>query len=246
EGTPVTPRELEWLLHRSCSLGLPAPLELGAPEDGEWREEDLHEFTDQVQWFATPYGRTFLVRGERDSEPVERHVCVMSVGRMTDLDIPPGVPWMQRTDQVPFPVEWSGRIRIEEAGRVGHAMRRNIQKIRAQKQHYEFEHDEPAPGALDRQAAKALAVEDELSMGLSGLSTRTAGWYRLAVSGETEEEAIERAKIVRKLFSPQITITRPADQYAVAREFIPGERMGNTSYRRRMPVTTLAAAVLII
>lgn len=243
EGTPVTPRELEWLLHRSCSLGLPAPLDLGAPDDGEWNEEDLYEFTDQVQWFATPYGRTFQVRGERDGEPIERHVCVMSVGRMTDLDIPPGVPWMQRTDQVPFPVEWSGRVRIEEAGKVGHAMRRNIQKIRAQKQHYEFEHDEPAPGSLDRQAAKALAVEDELSMGLSGLSTRTTGWYRLAVSGKTEEEAIERAKIVRKLFAPQITVTRPADQYAVGREFIPGERMGNSAYRRRMPVTTLASAV---
>lgn len=243
EGTPVTPRELEWLLHRSCSLGLPAPISLGAPEDGEWCADDLHEFTDQVQWVVTPYGRTVRVRGERDGKTIERHICVMSVGRMTDLDIPPGVPWMQRTDKVPFPVEWSGRIRIDEAAKVGGAMRRNIQKIRAQKQHYEVEHDEPAPGALDRQAAKALVVEDELSTGLSGLSARTTGWYRLAVSGETEEEAVERANAVRKLFSPQITIARPADQYAIAREFIPGEKAGNTAYRRRMPVTTLAAAV---
>ena len=30
EGAPATPRELEWLLHRSCSLGLPASLTLGA------------------------------------------------------------------------------------------------------------------------------------------------------------------------------------------------------------------------
>ena len=243
EAAPATPREVEWLLHRSCSLGLPAPVSLGSPEDGEWAEEDLYEFTDQVQWSATPYGRTIQVRGERDGEMVERHVCVMSVGRMTDLDIPPGVPWMQRTDELPFPVEWSGRIQIDEATKVGHAMRRNIQKIRAQKQHYEVEHNEPAPGALDRQASKALAVEDELSMGLSGLSTRTTGWYRLAVSADTEEEAVERANAVRKLFSPQVTITRPADQYAIAREFIPGEKPGNTAYRRRMPVTTLAAAM---
>ena len=80
-------------------------------------------------------------------------------------------------------------------------------------------------------------------MGLSGLSTRTRGWFRLAVSAATEEEALERASTVRKLFAPQITIARPADQYAVAREFIPGERLGTTAYRRRMPVTTLAAAV---
>ena len=122
-------------------------------------------------------------------------------------------------------------------------MRRNIQKIRAQKNHYELEHAEPAPGALDRQAEKALAVEDEISMGLSGLSTRTRGWYRLAVSGATEEEALDLANQVRQLYAPQVLITRPADQYAVAREFIPGERLGSTAYRRRMPVTTLAAAV---
>ena len=80
-------------------------------------------------------------------------------------------------------------------------------------------------------------------MGLSGLSTRTRGWYRLAVSAPTEEEALDRASAVRKLFAPQITIARPADQYAVAREFIPGEKLGTTAYKRRMPVTTLAAAV---
>jgi hypothetical protein len=243
DGTPAAPRELEWLLHRSCSLGLPAPLTLGGVEDGKWEREDLAEFTDHVAWTAVPYGRTLTVRGEVNGVVLERRVCVLSVGRMTDLDIPPGVPWMQRTDQLPFPVEWSARVTVEDAGRVGLAMRRNIQKIRSQKDHYEVEHAEPAPGALDRQAAKALAVEDELSMGLSGLSTRTTGWYRLAVSGATEDEALERASAVRKLFAPQVTIARPADQYAVAREFIPGEKLGSTAYRRRMPVTTLAGAV---
>ena len=177
EGAPASPRQLEWLLHRSCSLGLPAPLTLGAADDGEWEREDLDEFTDHVTWTAVPYARTIVVRGETNRAEVQRHVCVLSVGRMTDLDIPPGVPWMQRTDQLPFPVEWSARVTVEDAGRVGMAMRRNIQRIRSQKEHYEHEHAEPAPGSLDRQASKALAVEDELSTGLSGLSTRTAGWY---------------------------------------------------------------------
>jgi hypothetical protein len=78
---------------------------------------------------------------------------------------------------------------------------------------------------------------------LSGLSTRTSGWYRAAVSGATEDEALYRATAVRQLFAPQVTISRPADQYAVAREFIPGEKLGTTAYKRRRPVTTLAAAV---
>ena len=243
DGAPVTPRQLEWLLHRSCSLGLPAPLTLGAVDDGRWEEEDLHEFTDHVQWFAEPYARTLRVIGENEDQRVERHVCILSVGRMTDLEIPAGIPWMQRTDQLGFPVEWSARVTVDDSAKVGMAMRRNIQKIRAQKDHYELEHHEPAPGALDRQADKALGVEDEISMGLSGLSTRTTGWYRLAVSGASEEEALERASLLRKLYTPQITIARPADQYAVAREFIPGEKLASTAYKRRMPVTTLAAAV---
>lgn len=243
EAAPASPRQLEWLLHRSCSLGLPAPVTLGAVEAEAWGREDLHEFTDHVRWFATPFGRTIRVVGEHDEQRIERHVCVLSLGRMTDLEIPPGTPWMQRTDELPFPVEWSGRVHVEDAAKVGGAMRRNIQKIRAQKDHYEVEHHEPAPGALDRQATRALAVEDEISMGLSGLSTRTSGWYRIAVSGTTEDEALERASLVRKLFAPQITIARPLDQYAVAREFIPGERLGSAAYKRRMPVTTLAAAV---
>jgi hypothetical protein len=221
EGTPALPRQLEWLLHRSCSLGLPAPLTLGATEDGEWERDDLDEFTDHVTWTAVPYGRTILVRGEADGAEIQRHVCVLSVGRMTDLDIPPGVPWIQRTDQLPFPVEWSARVTIEDAGRVGMAMRRNIQRIRSQKDHNEHDHAEPAPGALDRHASKALTVEDELSSGFSGLSTRTAGWYRIAVSGTSEEEALDRAAAVRQRFAPPVTISRPADQYAVAREFIP-------------------------
>ena len=242
EGTPVSPRQLEWLLHRSCSLGLPAPLTLGAAEDAEWDRDDLGEFTDHVTWTAVPYGRTIVVRGEADGAEIQRHVCVLSVGRMTDLEIPLGVPWIQRTDQLPFPVEWSGRVTIEDAGRVGLAMRRNIQRIRSQKEHYEHEHAEPAPGGLDRQASKALVVEDELSSGLSGLSTRTAGWYRIAVSGATQEEALDRATGVRQLFAPQVTISRPADQYAVARELIPGEKLGTTAMRGLFPSVVAGAA----
>ena len=211
-----------------------------APSTSEtWEREDLDEFTDHVHWTAVPFGRTIVVRGEANghADPAPRLRPVAS-GRMTDLEIPPGVPWMQRTDQLPFPVEWSARVtdRGRRQGRPGDAAQhpedpRTEGPLRAR-----------APRAGPRRPGPAgvegARVEDEISMGLSGLSTRTTGWYRLAVSGDTEEEALERAGAVRKLFAPQITIARPADQYAVAREFIPGEKLGTTAYRRRMPVTT--------
>ena len=85
EAAPASPRQLEWLLHRSCSLGLPAPLTLGNVEAADWDTDDLDEFTDQVQWFSEPYGRSLRVSGEANGEQIERHVVVMSVGRMSDL-----------------------------------------------------------------------------------------------------------------------------------------------------------------
>lgn len=243
EARPVTPRQLEWLMHRSTSLGLPAPLTLSNTAGGEWDREDLAEFTDSVRWFAEPYGRSIRVSGESAGQVVERHVVVMSVGRMGDMEIPSGSPWMQIPDALGFPVEISGRVLVEDEEKVGKAMRGAIQKIRHQTDHYEVDHDEPAPATLARQRDRALTVEDDLSRGLSGLATRTKGYYRLAVSGETQEEALDYASQVRTLFKPGISIVRPADQFAVGREFIPGEPLGSRAYARRMPVTTLAAAV---
>jgi hypothetical protein len=242
DGVPATGREMEWLLSRSVGLGLPAPA-LGAADSDLWQSDDLAEISGTTRWTAVPFGRTLAVAGERHGQWLQRHVCVLSVGRMGDLEIPPGIPWMYRTDWLPFPVEWSARLRVVDGQRVVAALRRNISKIRSQKDHYEVEHGEPSPVALDRQASTALLVEDEISSGLSGLSTRTEGHYRLAVWGTTAEQALERAEMVRRLFSPGITIARPPDQYAVAREFIPGEPLGTTAHLRRMPVTTVAAAV---
>ena len=122
------------------------------------------------------------------------------------------------------------------------AMRKSIQKIRA-----------PSPAlrggargaraASARQAAKALAIEGELTTGLAGLATRSRSWIRLAVSGDDARTARERAEQVRDLYTPQINVHRPLDQYKVAREFIPGEPMAATAHVRRMPVVTLAAAM---
>jgi hypothetical protein len=241
---PVEPREMEWLLHRSVSLGLPAPLTLGAVDAPDWDADDLGEFTDEVQWAPEPFGRTVTVAGEHKGEPIERHVCVLTLGRMSEMEIPgSSEPWLQRLDRLPFPVEVSARIFVEDDVAVRTAMRKAIQKVRAQTHHYEVEHAEPAPQELARQGARALAIEAELTAGLAGLASRTRSWVRLAVSGESPRDARDRAEEVRKLYSPQVTVHRPLDQYRVGREFIPGEPMGASAHVRRMPVVTLAAAM---
>ena len=240
DGVPATGREMEWLLSRSVGLGLPAPA-VGAVDNDVWEADDLAEISGTTRWTAVPFGRTLAVAGERHGQWLQRHVCVLSVGRMTR----PRDPARRAVDPAHGPAAVPGRVvGAGRRSRMPVAWWRRCgatsSSIRSQKDHYEVEHAEPAPVALDRQAAKALVVEDEISIGpVRPESPGPPGWYRIAVSGATEEEALERAAAVRQLFAPQVTISRPADQYAVAREFIPGEKLGTTAYKRRMPVTTV-------
>lgn len=239
---PARLEELEWLLHRSVSLGMPAPLTTPTRIDEDWEPEDFAEFTDQVDWTAVPFAPTINVRGSIDGHEVERHVRILSVGRMTGQLVAPGDPWMQRSDWMPFPVEWSARVSVQEAEVVTGQMRRAMQKIRAQIRHYKDEHDEEPPTSLSDAHHDAVRVEGELQGGLSGASMRARGWWRVAVSGATEEEAVERGRALAKEMRPQVPLVPVLDQYKTAREFIPGEPLANNNYVRRMRVDTLAAA----
>lgn len=244
DGRPVTGPELEWLLHRSVSLGMPAPLTLPGIE-GRWEAGDLAELTDRVEWTCEPYGRTVRVAADVNGGQVVRHVAVLTVGRMAPLSIPgSSEPWQARTDRLPFPVEWSATYDVLAGERVISDVQSAMLRIRSQVAHFREEHNLDPPLSLDRQRRRALEVEDEMQSGtFEGLSTRTDGWYRIAVAGGSEEEALERAEAVASLYSPRITIAHPADQYRMAREFIPGEPLANNAYRRRMDVRSLAAGL---
>jgi hypothetical protein len=97
--------------------------------------------------------------------------------------------------------------------------------------------------SLARQAERVLEVEDELTTGLTQLNTRLYGWWRIAVSGKDEAEALSRAQQVLELYRPKVQIEHPEAQYRFAREFIPGEPLASTAYRRRGSVMWAAAAV---
>ncbi|MCL2092463.1 MAG: ATP-binding protein, partial [Micrococcales bacterium] len=114
---------------------------------------------------------------------------------------------------------------------------------RAQPPHYPEAHDIAPPQQLERQADRASEVEDEMRSEFDGLSTRTKGHYRLAVSADTEEEALARARAVVELYKPEIKVVRELDQYRLAREFVPGEPVANTAHTRHLPVLKVAAGV---
>ena len=244
DAVPATGDDVAWLMHRSCSLGLPAPRTIAATNGSRWETEDIAAFTDGVDMFQEPYAPTVRVVGRLRSSTVQRNVAVLTVGLMEGLRIPEvDDPWMQHSDRLPFPVEWSARIYVRKPEEVTGELQRQMGKVRSQIRHYTHDHDLDPPMSLARQADRVLEVEDELTSGLTQLNTRLYGWWRVAVSGRDEAEAVSRAQQVLEIYRPKVQIEHPEAQYRYAREFIPGEPLASTAYRRRGSVMWAAAAV---
>ncbi|MFC7341962.1 ATP-binding protein [Saccharopolyspora griseoalba] len=245
DGRPVTAEEISWLMHRSCSLGLPAPRNLPAVPGAPWEPEDLASFTDASDMHQEPYAPTVTVRGRTGSNAgVSRNVAVLTVGQSHGLQIPEiDDPWMQHSDRLPAPVEWSARIYVRRPEDVSGELQRQMNKVRSQVRHYTEEHGLEPPTSLARQAGRVLEIDDEMTSGFTALATRVKSWWRCAVSGPTERDALRLAQQILDLYKPKIAIEHPEAQYAMAREFIPGEPLANAAYLRRGSVVWAASAV---
>ncbi|MEU4420044.1 ATP-binding protein [Actinoplanes sp. NPDC024001] len=242
-GRRVTPQELEWLLYRSVALCMAPPGLLSPVSNGHWETGDLLALTEQVERYRTPYGSTVKLVNRMSGE--ERHVAVLSVGRMEPLEIPEKhEPWMHFHERLPWPMELSSRIDILGSGSSFKNLEHRLRMIRSQQLDY-AEHGIDAPPELERLAKRALVIGDEMTTGLPVESARAHGWHRLAVGGATREECLERARRLIQLYSRELRISlqHPKGQDQLAREFIPGEPIANTGYVRRMPVKLLAAAL---
>ena len=245
EGRPATAGEMSWLMHRSCSLGLPAPRNLPSVPNASWEPEDLASFTDAADFHTEPYAPTLTVRGRTGSNAgTVRHVVVLTVGQMHGLQIPEiDDPWVQRSDRLPTGVEWSARIYVRRPEEVAGELQRQMNKVRSQVRHYTDEHDLEPPQSLVRQATRVLEIDDEMTSGFTALGTRVRSWWRIAVSAPTERDVLRLAQQLLDLYKPKIAIEHPEGQYALAREFIPGEPLSSGAYLRRGSVIWAASAV---
>jgi hypothetical protein len=246
EGRAVRAGELEWLIRRSLSLGLPAPGALSPVDDGRWETEDLFELTDGVVYEAEPFSPAVRVsRRDPGSSAMHRHVAVLAVGRVEELEVPEVAqePWMVHTDRLPFPVEWSVRLDVLDGETALNSVQRKLLVVRDMQRHY-HEHELDEPLALERQARQARSIEDEMTSGSEVTGTRVHGWFRVAVTGVTEEQCQERARMLIDSYRKRrMTIVHPKGQYGLLREFIPGEPLSSTAYRRRLPAMYLSAGV---
>ncbi|MEV8513407.1 ATP-binding protein [Dactylosporangium sp. NPDC051484] len=241
-GRRVTTFELEWLLYRSVALCMSPPGHI-TTLDGSWESGDLLALTETVERYRTPYGSTVKLVNRVSGE--ERHVAVLTVGRMEPLEIPERhEPWLHFHERLPWPMELSSRIDILGPGDSFRNLEHRLRLIRSQQADYS-EHGIDAPPELERLARRALTIGDEISTGLPVDSSRAHGWHRIAVGGRTREECLERARRVTQMYSREmrVALQHPKNQDWLAREFIPGEPLANTGYLRRMPVKLFAAAL---
>ena len=245
-GRPVETPELEWLLHRSLGLGLPAPASLSPVRDATWEAEDLFEISDSVAFEADPFGQTVkIVRRGGAREPVVRHATVMTMGRVETVEVPETTqdPWLVQTDRLPFGVEWSIRLDVLDGQQALDAVARKLLVVRDMQRHYR-EHDLDEPLALERQARQAREMQDAMSSGGDVAGTRVHGWFRMAVAADTPEQCLERARAVTDVYRKRrMTVVLPKGQFGLLREFVPGEPLSSTAYRRRLPVIYFAAGM---
>jgi AAA-like domain len=244
---PADARRMEWLLHRSVGLGLPAPGGLMSPPglSEEWETTDLHAFTEGVVVRPTPLGRCVQMIDRRpDHDPLTSYVAVVTLGRMPEMVIPdPRGPWLSATDALPFSVEVSSTVDILAGTATRGGVTKALLRIRDQQRQYQI-HDVDEPASLTRQADHARRIEDEMSHGDDLVSTRTEGWYRLAVAGRTEAECMERVRAVRDLYKRRhMDAVLTKGQASLVREFVPGEPVASTAYRRRLPMRYFAAGL---
>ncbi len=256
KGRPVTPDEMAWLLERSCALGLPTAqhyagedaaggLNAPAGHDGEWASEDLAEFTDGAYWHQDPYAPTLVVNGRNARHANEtRNVAVMTLGRQAAMNIPEvDEPWAKVADRLGETIEWSARIYVRTPAEVTGELRKQGEKVRNQNKHYADEHGLEPPPSLQRQLGRVNEIDDDLQNDLAGFATRVVSWWRIAISGTSQPEALRTAQKLLEAYEPKTNLEHPEAQYALAREFIPGEPLSNRAYARRGTVQWAATAM---
>jgi hypothetical protein len=242
--TPATTEDMEWLIRRSVCLGVPMP-RIGVAADYE--KDDIAALEAVATWTSEPVSKHLTVTGKVPGSETEisMKVSVLTLGRLSDQVIPQEqqTGWMQRTDRLGFPVEWVATIDVIPEQRTQGWIRGRMDLIRDQMKHYVDEHDMAPPASLNRHMAIATDIQSQLDSDHGGTAIRTTGWYRVAVAAPNEALLNERVAKLRQVYGARAELVQTPNQYHTAREFIPGEPLSTGAHRRRMSVTTLAAAI---
>lgn len=237
DARPVTQDELEWLYRRSILLGHPSPVTSGI--DAPWTDDDMAEICDRSKWRKAHDSKAVLIPDRVTGR--DRYVVTSVIGRCQTLHSTE--PWLSRCDSLDFPVEIAATVEVLTAQKAQKQVEDAMNRHLGQRDHY-AEKGRPERRSIGSGIEASLDVQEELDSGFgSELSTRVVGWFRITVSGDTEAEALDRADRVDAHYGSKVTVVQPTAQLAFAKEHIPGARLSNTAFRRRMKVTDLAAGI---
>lgn len=242
--TLASEEDMEWLLRRSVSLGLPCP-SIGMAADYDRQTVELLQ--NRAHMTGEPYEGYVKITGnvEGEERPVTRYLSVLTLARLSDQNIPENLDtgWMQRTDSVSYPVEWSAIFDVQDPKKTNKWIIDQMNKIRDQMDHYVSDHRQDPPEQLKRQNSLGKQIQGEIQGDHGGLEIRTEGWYRLAVSAPTVDALDKKVAEIKNLYGSKADLERHAAQWHTAQEFIPGEGLQNSGFSRTMSVKTLAAAI---
>jgi hypothetical protein len=244
-GTPLDGGDLQWLVHRSAALHLPPPRREAFA--GEMGPADMFTFTDGVDLRLAESGLCMRVttKGLRaGGEPQTRYVAVLSMGRPESLSIPGAhEPYLAYARRLPFPVEISVQADVLTGTQARKAVQRKLDIIRDQigQRH---KHDLDMPPELDFMEREAIAVRHRMEEGDRTQATEIVGPIRFAVSGESEDEVLDRVLTLQDHYADyRIPIEHPGAQAALLNEFIPGEASATPAHTRHMPLDFWVAGV---
>lgn len=246
DAKPISPRQMAFLMHRSLSMGVPAPMHAGV--GGElWEPDDVAGFFSRREWIYEPLtGSTVKIIAEHHGQTVERHVAVLSVGPMPDVFWPESGkdPWMLVADKLGFPVEWSLAGAMLTKKQLAPAVEFEQNRASSIAAHY-AEHGLVPPPAVGRAIAGATENLDEVTEGDSRASVRFRGPVRLATYAVTEAQCLEQARALVDAYGDRANfdLAHPRGQAQLLREFVPGEPWSTVGYQRRIPASYMAAAM---
>lgn len=221
----LTTPELWWLLHRSVALGVEPPSTGSIEGTDLWEHGHMAEFVDPVRVEYRAKDPTVPLRVVRDGVEVERHVVVLNA-----IQLPPRStaehqqPWLPAVDRFPFPVEVSAHLDVIGGRSLSSTMER-LQQRALNIGYHARESRRPEAKAIALTVKHARDAQHEVEEAGLEEAARVYGVIRFAVVGETREQALDRAHKVETYYASEqhIRLVQRQGQYALYREFIPGE-----------------------
>ncbi|GGP11936.1 ATP-binding protein [Nonomuraea glycinis] len=230
----ATSVEVAWLFQHAAAGAL-ADAPPSASPKRRWGRGEIESLVEG----EIHNGRSLLriVQPQGDS-----YVAHLSFARFPDImPFPDGEPWMHFTDQLPFPVEISSRMRLIPPVKASRDVARKLAHARDMDIHIR-EAGAEAPLALAEQIDAARMLEHGITKERLPF---VYGWHRLIVSAPTEDICVQRVEAVVEHYRDMgiDVVNSTGDQFSLFREALPGEKVGVNAYAQRQPLRTIAGGM---